>query len=89
MWHEDAHYASALFRYLKEMAVKYRDLCDLVFMDDKYKCKVGGPNAPVAAVERGKVVVVGVDGRKFSALDHDFTKCSFTLSVTINVLSHP
>lgn len=65
------------------MAVKYRDLCDLVFMDDKHKCKVGEPNAPVAAVERGKAVVVGMDGRKFSALDHDFTKCSFTPSVTM------
>ena len=69
--------------YLKEMAVKYRDQCDLVFMDDKHKCKVREPSAPVAAVEIRKMVVIGVDTRKFSALDHDFTKCSFTPIVTM------
>ena len=37
MWHQDAHYASAIFRYLKSLAIRYRDLCDLVFMDDKHK----------------------------------------------------
>ena len=52
-----------------------------MFMDDKHKCKVGEPNAPVAAVECGKAVVVSVDGKKFSALDHDFTKRSITPSV--------
>lgn len=83
MWHEDAHYASAMYRYLREMAIKYRDVCDLVFMDDKHKCKVGEPSFPVAAVERGKAVIVGVNGKKFCALDHDFTKCSVTPSVTM------
>ena len=37
----------------------------------------------MAAVERGKAVIVGVNGKKFSALDHDFTKCSVTPSVTM------
>ena len=83
MWHENAHYASALFRYLKEMAVKNRDICELVFMDDKHKCKVGEPNAPLAAVERGKSVINGTDGKRFSALDHDFSKCTLTPSVTM------
>ena len=83
MWHEDAHYASAMYRYLREMAIKYRDVCDLVFMDDKHKCKVGEPSVPVAAVERGKAVIVGLNGKKFSVLDHDFTKCSITPSVTM------
>ena len=83
MWHQDAHYASATFKYLKTLAIRYGDLCDLVFMDDKHKCKVGEPNAPVAGVERGKAVVVSVDGKKFSALDHDFTKCLITPSVTM------
>ena len=43
MWHEDARYASAVYRYLKEMAVNCRDIRDLVLMDDKQKCKVGEP----------------------------------------------
>ena len=83
MWHEDAHYASAVYRYLREMAIKFRDVCELVFMDDKHKCKVGEPSFPVAAVERGKAVIVGVNGKTFGALDHDFTKCSVTPSVTM------
>ena len=80
MWHQDAHYASAIFRYLKLLVNRYRDLYDLVFMDDKHKCKVGEPNAPVAAVERGKAVVVSVEGKKFGALDH-FTRGSIMPSV--------
>ena len=44
MWHEDAHYASAVYRYLREMAIKYQDVCELVFMDDKHKCKIGEPS---------------------------------------------
>ena len=52
-------------------------------MDDKHKCKVGEPNLPVAAVERGKQVVVFNSGRKFAVADHDFTKCSIIPSVTL------
>lgn len=65
------------------LVIRYRDLCDLVFMDNKHKFKVGEPQAPVAAVERWKAVVVLADGRKFSALDHNFTRCSITPSVTM------
>lgn len=42
-WHEDAHYCAALFRYLKEFSIKYRSYCQLIFMDDKHRCKVGEP----------------------------------------------
>ena len=62
------------------LAIRYRDLCDLVFMDDIHICKMGEPQAPVAAVERGKAVVVSVNGKEFS---HDFTRCSITPSVTM------
>ena len=54
----DTHYASAIFRYLKEMAVLFCDNSWLVFMDDKHRCKIGEPGYPVAAVERGKQVLV-------------------------------
>lgn len=80
--HIDLHYASATFRYLKEFAVKFRDFCVLVAMDDKHHCKVGEPGHPVAAVERGKRVVVGVD-QVFAVSDHDFTKFSIVPSVTM------
>ena len=52
--HEDEHYASAIFRYLREYAIKLKDFCTLVCIDDKHRLKVGEPGCPVAAAERGK-----------------------------------
>src|SRR5688572_20475555 len=51
-------------------------------MDDKHRCKVGEPGTPVAAVERGRSVIVG-NGESFQVSDHDFTKCSVVPSVTM------
>ena len=51
-------------------------------MDDKHTCKVGEPGYPVAAVDRGKKVVVSTDS-SFQVADHDFTKFSITPSVTL------
>lgn len=42
--------------------------------------KVGEPDYPVAAVERGKAVIVGLN-EKMVVADHDFTKFSLTPSV--------
>ncbi|CAB4425839.1 unnamed protein product [Rhizophagus irregularis] len=50
-FHPDVHYASALFRYEKEFAVKFKKITNLIFLDDKHRCKVGEPGFPVAAVE--------------------------------------
>ena len=36
-YHEDAHYASAVFRYEKEMAIKYRTHATFLSLDDKHK----------------------------------------------------
>ena len=86
-YHEDAHYASALFQYQKEMAIKYRSHATFVSLDDKHNVPVGKQGYPVASVERGKKVLVWVD-RAFEVGDHDFTHCSLTPSVTlvINIL---
>ena len=81
-WHVDCHYASALFRYEKEFAIKYKQYLDFVAMDDKHTCKVGEPDFPVAAVERGKEVIVA-RSQSFQVADHDFTKVSVTPSVTM------
>ena len=80
--HPDEHYASAVFRYLCEFAVKYRDIATMACLDDKHKVKIGEPNFPVAAVERGKRVLVRV-GSSFEVGDHDFTKFSLVPSVTL------
>ena len=82
-WHEDAHHCACLFRYLKGYAVTFKQYINLVFMDDKHHCKVGEPGLPVAAVERGKQVVVSASGKRFSVADHDFTKCSIVRSLTV------
>ena len=53
-------------------------------MDDKHTCKVGEPGLPVAAVERGKEVVVAKT-QLLQVADHDFTKFSVTPSVTMDI----
>ena len=83
MWHEDSHYSAALFKYLKQFSIQFKDVTDLVFLDDKHRCKVGEPGMPVAAVERGKQVIVSMTGKKFRVADHDFTKCGMIPSVTL------
>ena len=50
--HQDAHYASALFRYEKEFAVKFREITNMIFLDDKHRCKVGEPGFSVVAIEK-------------------------------------
>lgn len=66
--HEDAHYAAAIFRYLREMAI-------FVCMDDKHRIKVGEPGFTVAAAERGRHVLVSRNVN-FEMADHDFTRFS-------------
>ena len=83
-FHPDAHYASALYRYLRSFAVKYSSFCTFASMDDKHHCKVGEPNHPVAAVERGKAVLVSLD-KAFTVSDHDFTRFSLIPSVALLV----
>ena len=55
--HPDAHYAAALFRYQRELAVLLRDHSVFVSLDDKHRIKVGEPGFPVAAAERGRRVL--------------------------------
>lgn len=83
-FHPDAHYASALYCYLRCFAVKYSSYCIFASLDDKHHCKVGEPNHPVAAVERGKAVLVSPD-KLFMVADHDFTRFSVIPSVALVV----
>ena len=50
--HEDSHYAAAIFRFLRELAVKLREYSAFACLDDKHRISVGEPNYPVAAVGR-------------------------------------
>ena len=78
--HPDAHYAASLFRYQRELAVKFRSYSNFAFLDDKHRVRVGEPGFPVAAAERGRRVMVGLDS-SFQVGDHDFTRHSIIPSV--------
>lgn len=82
--HEDAHYAAAIFRYLREMAIHFRAHSTFVCMDDKHRIKVGEPGFPVAAAERGRRVLVSRNAN-FEVADHDFTRFSIIPSVSLFV----
>ena len=56
--HDDDHYMKALFKYAREYAINIRDICSFICTDDKHKIDVGEPNFPLAAVPRGKQVLV-------------------------------
>ena len=66
------------------MAVRFSDYSAFVSTDDNCKIKVGDPNFPVAAVARGKRVLVAKD-QLFQVADHDIS--SLTLTPTV-LLSH-
>ena len=72
-----------IIQVFEGFSIRYRDCADLVFLDDKHRCKVGEPGMPVAALERGKQVIVNMAGKKFSVADHDFTKCGMIPSVLL------
>ena len=78
--HPDIHYASAIFRYQRHLAVQFREVATYVYLDDKHTCKVGEPNFPVAAVDRGKRIIVALN-RKFAVGNHNHTKYSIVPSV--------
>ena len=82
--HEDSHYAAAVFGYQREYAVMMREESGFVCLDDKHRVKVGEPGHPVAAIERGKRVLVRRD-ELFEVADHDFTKFSLIPSVILDV----
>ena len=53
-------------------------------LDDKHRIKVGEPNFPVAATERGRQVLT-VAGSQFLVGDHDFTTFSLIPSVILHI----
>ena len=83
-FHPDEHYCAALFRYQRELAVKYRDLSTFICIDDKHRIKIGEPGYPVAAAERGCQVIM-YEKETFAVGDHDFTKFSIIPSVVLDV----
>ena len=82
--HPDQHYCATLFRYQRELAVKFRDVSSFVCLDDKHRIKIGEPGYPVAAAECGKQVILP-HTNTFVVRDHDFTRFSVVPSFTLEV----
>ena len=81
--HQDAHYAAAIFRYLKEFCVRFKDNTALVFVDDKASIPICEPGVPMATVARGKQTIVHGD-TPFMVADHDTaTKCKIVPSTIL------
>ena len=68
--HVDDHYGAFLFKYLREFAIQFRSYRTMCCVDDKHHAKIGEPGYPLAAVERGKRVLVA-RGKTFAVGDHD------------------
>ena len=64
-----------LYSFMKERALKYRDTTAMVSSDAKCKISVGEPGTPIAAVSRGKRVLVGLN-ETLQVTDHDYSKIS-------------
>ena len=82
--HVDAHYAAAIFRYMREYALMIKDYCLFLCLDDKHRIKVGEPRFPVATAERGRRVLVANEERLVVG-DHDFTTFGIIPSVILLV----
>ncbi|CAG2220390.1 unnamed protein product [Mytilus edulis] len=83
--HQDDHYCSAIFKYKGQFAIKFRDCCKLLCIDDKAKIDFGEPGMAVSSGVRGKKSIVP-SNVSLSALDHDLqTKGSVTPSVSLDV----
>ena len=60
------------FCYDREYAVLMISHSNFACIDDKHRVKIGEPDAPVASMERGQVIVHS--GMWLQAADHDFMK---------------
>ena len=71
--HPDCKYAAMLYKYLKHFAVKFRENCLMICLDDKATVPVGEPGKPQATGVRGhNRSLAPLDGPVLSAMDHDF-----------------
>lgn len=81
--HEDDHYAAAVFKYQRAMAVDLRNTQPVfVCMDDKAKIPIGEPGRPTSTNVRSRPSLVA-KGHPLTAMDHDHSKASLTPSVIL------
>lgn len=69
--HADEHFCAAQFRYMKELAMKLKDINSLLlFCDDKAKIPLGEPGCSISTGVRGKKCIAPCS-TTVAALDHD------------------
>src|SRR5205814_3229175 len=76
---DDAHYCAALFRYLREFCIQYKQWTCLISVDDKHKVPIGVDVAVSTGVQNRHSIVV--QSSTLAAADHDFTKLCLMPSV--------
>ncbi|POG73513.1 hypothetical protein GLOIN_2v1772386 [Rhizophagus irregularis DAOM 181602=DAOM 197198] len=79
--HPDSHYCAALFRYTRLFAIKFRKFACFISADDKHKVPVGEIVETSTGV-RNKATLASL-GTELTSCDHDFTKLSVTLSISL------
>ena len=76
------HYCNALYKYAREMAIQFREHLSFLSTDGKNKVKVGEANCLIAALTRGRKVLV-THGQVMQAADHDFSSITVTPTVVL------
>lgn len=56
--HMDDHFCAAMFKYMREYSVLYRDETTFVCLDDKSKLDFGEPSLALSSGVRGKKAIV-------------------------------
>ena len=64
--------------------MKFRNVTTFIYQDDKHTVKLGELGCPLAAVERGKRLIVGLN-QSMEVGNHDFVKFSLTPSVNLDM----
>ena len=80
--HDDGHYCACINKYIRSMAVKFRDVSTLLCTDDKHKISIGEPGYPLSALPRGRRVLVA-QNQSYQVGDHDFSLISLTPTVIL------
>ncbi len=78
--HSDAHYCTCLFRYLCKFAIFYHNHVCFIAVDNKHKILIGEDIAISTGI-RNKKNIVSTNATLIVS-NHDFTKLSFTSSIT-------
>lgn len=60
MSHQDDHYCSAIFKYMRGFAYKFREMVTFISIDDKSKIDIGEPRQNVSTGVRGKKSLIPV-----------------------------